>query len=168
VIKNLELVQQVQQGQVNINWTDKAEVTKFMDFFISRYISQTFVSDNEIVLILNILDNNLAQLLPHADTNRLLHVVENFLMPKFDHANKDVRKSVVLCLAELKNIMNSAIGSGDYDRIAYDKLYTAIDANLSEGRIKLIDIYMQRKIIEKAQDTKVSSLPTKIENQTEN
>ena len=45
--------------------------------------------------------------------------------------------------------MNSAIETGIYDKIAYEQVYSTIDANLSSGRIKLISIYMDRKIAEK-------------------
>jgi hypothetical protein len=88
------------------------------------------------------LEENLLTILKEAgDFYYLSIIVERFLFANFESGFKDVRKGVVMCLAELQVLLTIIVNP---------ELSEVVDRNykkLDEGRARLVQIYRDRKAL---------------------
>ena len=94
----------------------KTDVDEFLQTVAARYTDRsayniTLVTEQELVNVLTILEQHMDSILRLVeDSDNLCFIVERFLYPNFENDFKNVRKGVVLCLAEIQVLLPNFIG----------------------------------------------------------
>jgi hypothetical protein len=83
-----------------VNWHNKAQVDQFLATFIAL-VEASEIMDEELLMVLEAIENHMSEIYKVGETERLATLVDRVIIPGFESPSKDVRKQVVLTLAEL-------------------------------------------------------------------
>jgi hypothetical protein len=85
---------------LQVNWHNKAQVDQFLATFIAL-VEASEIMDEELLTVLEATENHMTEIYKVGETDRLARLVDRVIIPGFESPSKDVRKQVVLTLAEL-------------------------------------------------------------------
>ena len=98
---NAALRERMIAGQaLQVNWHNKAQVDQFLATFIAL-VEASEIMDEELLTVLEATENHMTEIYKVGETDRLARLVDRVIIPGFESPSKDVRKQVVLTLAEL-------------------------------------------------------------------